>query len=243
MQDYNIRKKLLLKEKLRHNLPLKIGELEKEKLKSDMPIQLIVGFIEMQNVKILLKDNKLLIPRYETEEVIIESFNYINKHSKVLDLCCGTGFIGIAIAKNVNCQVSMVDIDENAIYSSVENAKINNVDKNTDIYLSDLFSSVPKTEQFDLIISNPPYIPENIVLDSSVLNWENHQALFAKEKGNYFYRLILENAKSFLKPKGYLIFEISDWNVNFLKKYPNIDLKIKKDINNKNRIAIIQYKK
>ncbi|MBN3534505.1 peptide chain release factor N(5)-glutamine methyltransferase [Mycoplasma procyoni] len=241
MQDYNKRKNELLHEKVRYSLPLEISKQEEELLKTDTPIQKIISFVEMQNVKINV-NHKVLIPRYETEEVILEAYKYINKESKVLDLCCGSGFIGIVISKNTGCSVVFGDIDDQAIEQTKENALQNKIE-NYQVFKSDLFTQIPK-QKFDLIISNPPYIPENITLDSSVLNHEPHHALFAKNNGNYFYQKIVEQACEYLNKNGALIFEISHWNLDFfnsLKDNKNLSIEIKNDINQKERIAIIRF--
>lgn len=230
------RKKLLLLEKRRHNLNPIVTPQEITLLKSQIPIQKIIGFVQMQDVKIDIS-HKVLIPRYETEEVILEAYKYIKKDSQVLDLCCGSGFIGIAIAKNKKCFVTMSDIDSEAIKQSQINAQINNVKVN--IIQSNLFENIH--QKFDVIISNPPYIDidDQTKLSSSVLDFEPHHALFASNNGLYFYQQILLHVEHYLNRGGYLIFEIAPEHLPFFEKYN--DFQIIKDINNKARIAIKQF--
>lgn len=93
-----IEKEILLREKQRYNLPLFVSKQEEKLLRKNCPVQKIIGYQILQDVHIDLSYN-VLIPRYETEELILESYKYINKDSKVLDLGCGSGFIGLAIKK------------------------------------------------------------------------------------------------------------------------------------------------
>ncbi|WP_436358888.1 peptide chain release factor N(5)-glutamine methyltransferase [Mycoplasma sp. 480] len=241
MQDLSKRRESLLREKIRNNLPLIITKEEENKLKTSMPIQQIIGFVQMDRLKFLITDDKVLIPRYETEEVINESLKFLNKNSKVLDMCAGSGFIGLTIFDEIGCEVTLVDNDENAISKILTNIKENCLfSSKIKVIKSNLFQKLDPNEKYDLIISNPPYIPENIKLDNSVLEWENNNALFAKEDGNYFYKQIINDGKSFLKKDGILIFEISDWNLDYFKSLENLNIEIKKDINQKNRIVIIK---
>ena len=226
-------KELLLREKRRHGLPEIINKKEEELLKINVPIQKIMGFINFDDVRINVNRN-VLIPRYETEEVMKESLKYITKDSKILDLCTGSGYIGLSIKKKTNAHVIMSDISDESIIQSKENANLNNL--KVDIIKSNMFENI--NEKFDLIISNPPYIPQKTLLKNNVLKYEPHNALFGGIDGNDFYKIIVKNMNKFLKPNGIVILEISQDNTNFLIKNK---FKIKKDINNKERIAI--YKK
>ncbi|ACF07188.1 protoporphyrinogen oxidase [Metamycoplasma arthritidis] len=230
-----IDKHILLREKERYNLPLEISNKELKLLKKDCPVQKIIGYQEMQNVFIDLS-YKVLIPRYETEELIISSYQYLNKNSKVLDLGCGSGFIGLAIKKNIGCYVTLVDISKQAIKQSELNAKLNNLD--VKIIKSNWFSNVKNDERFDVIVSNPPYLNRKNHFAKS-LSYEPKIALFAKKSGLFSYMQILKKAKNYLNESGKLIFEIDQNSAIFLKQnYPKVI--VKKDINGKDRIAILQ---
>ncbi|WP_406618117.1 peptide chain release factor N(5)-glutamine methyltransferase [Mycoplasmopsis lipophila] len=226
----------LLLEKRRYGLEETISPEELEKLSLGYPIQKIMGYIESDNIKIKL-DRKVLIPRYETMELVdIIKNNYLKNNIKVLDICCGSGYIGLALKKhNPSIEVYASDIDEESILSTQENAILNNLKIN--IYKSDLFEKIPKIK-FDLIISNPPYLDKSDILDKSVLNFEPHNALFAKENGFFFYKKILQKYSNFLKKNGYIFFEINPIHSEIWKKIKNAQ--ILKDINNKNRFVIIK---
>ncbi|ENY68697.1 Modification methylase HEMK [Metamycoplasma auris 15026] len=230
-----IKKEVLLQEKRRYEQPLFISKKEEKLLKKDYPVQKIIGYQEMQKVHIDIRYN-VLIPRYETEEVIIRSYAYLNKNSNVLDLCCGSGFIGLAIAKNIGCNVTLSDISLAAIKQTKLNMKINNL-KSCKVIKSNLFKKIK--EKYDLIISNPPYLNKKDSFPNS-LRFEPKKALYAKNDGLFFYKKIIANAINFLNEKGHLIFEIDLNAKNWLEKnYPNAIFE--KDINKKYRIAILSY--
>lgn len=236
-QDFLSRRQALLKEKQRYNLPLEISESENIKLELGYPIQKIIGYIEMQNVQIWL-DQKVFIPRYETEELLLLSYELINKNSQVLDMCCGSGFIGIAIAKNIQAQVTLVDIDISAIIQTKFNAKWNKV--NLEVIQSNLFENL-KSKKYDLIISNPPYL-ELQKLDDSVMNFEPEIALFSRPNSYSLLEQIIAKGFEFLSENGSMLFEIDYTHLSFFEnKYPEFE--ILRDINGKIRFALYRANK
>ena len=224
------RKSILLNEKRKYDLPETISEDELKLLDKGVPIQKIIGYIQFDKVIININRN-VLIPRYETEEVIIEALKYIKQDSNVLDLCTGSGFIGLTIKEKTNANVTMSDISDEAILQAKENAKLNKLD--VKIIQSDLFNDI--NDKFDVIVSNPPYIREDEILPESVQNFEPSNALFGGQDGNDFYKEIIKQAPNYLKPNGILIFEIGKDNVEFMKEN---DFEILNDINDLPRIAI-----
>ncbi|QKT05706.1 peptide chain release factor N(5)-glutamine methyltransferase [Mycoplasma sp. OR1901] len=231
----------LLLEKRRYGLKEEISSFELEQLNSGMPVQKIMGYIEMANIKIDLRHN-VLIPRYETEELIYLANHEIlkNNFNSVLDLCSGSGFIGLGIKKrHPNTFVTLADISKEAIQSEQLNSKINNLE--VTIVQSDLFESIQG--KFDIIVSNPPYIGENEILSNSVLNFEPHNALFADDNGLYFYKKIIEQAPKYLNENGMLIFEINPLHIDYWNSIKNNFklLEISKDISNKNRFVKIIF--
>ncbi|MGL5617457.1 MAG: peptide chain release factor N(5)-glutamine methyltransferase [Metamycoplasmataceae bacterium] len=227
----------LILEKKRYGLSQKISCLEKIKIKIGMPVQKIIGYIEMSNVKIRV-NKKVLIPRYETEELIEIAKDLIlkNNYIRILDLCSGTGFIGIALKKwNKDLDVVCSDIDRNAIAQSKINAKLNNVD--IKIIRSNVFKKI--FGEFDLIISNPPYIManEDNSISKSVLWFEPRKALFASDDGMFFYKKIEKEHINFISSGGALLFEINPLNMGYFESNGYIN---QKDINNKTRFSILK---
>lgn len=223
----------LILEKRRYGIKEKVNFFEKKQLKKNKPIQKIIGYIEMANVKINLS-KKVFIPRYETEELIYHAIEFIkkNNYKNILDICCGSGFIGIALKKEFkNIDVWQSDIDKNAIKQTKKNLKINNVKTKT--IKSNMFEKI-KNQKFDLIISNPPYLIPNEILSDSILNFEPHHALFANNNGMFFYEIIEENLNNFLNKNGIVILEINPINFDWFKKR---NYSIINDINNKKRFA------
>ncbi|MCT4469979.1 peptide chain release factor N(5)-glutamine methyltransferase [Mycoplasma sp. HS2188] len=230
----------LLLEKKRYGLQQIITDEEKIKLDSGMPIQYIMGYVEFLNTRINL-NHKVLIPRYETEEMvhmIIEKYSKNIDNINVLDLCCGSGFIGLAIKKNIkNVSVTLSDIDQEAIDQTNENIKQNfNDHRDIKVIKSDLFEKI--NDRFDLIVSNPPYLDPNIKLENQQsLNFEPQHALFAEDQGWYIYEKILKEYKEYLKPGGKLILEINPLHLEKWKTLENAV--IINDINKKPRFVIV----
>lgn len=226
---------ILLLEKRRYNLKETISFREKYKLWRDYPIQKIIGYIEMANVKIKV-NKKVLIPRYETEELILLAIQLIKENGKyhnILDLCCGSGFIGIALKKAFpSLNILQSDISNAAIKQTLINLKINNLKNN--VIKSNMFHNI--YQKFDVIISNPPYLLKNDKknMTKSVLKYEPQKALFAQEEGMFFYYQIEKNLSKYLNKNGLIILEINPVNYKWFidNKYHVIN-----DINNKKRFA------
>ena len=132
--------------------------------------------------------------------------------ARVLDLCCGSGAIGISMAKfcpNVK-KVLCTDISGEALAVAKENAKAAGVEKKTEFASGDMFEALGKRAKFDMIISNPPYIESSIIptLQREVREYEPMLALDGGEDGLDFYRTIIEQAPKFLDKKGILMLEI-----------------------------------
>lgn len=236
----------LLREKRRYNLKEIISEAEIEKLQSGMPIQKIMGYVEFFDTKINVNKN-VLIPRYETEELV--QLFYLNEREKIheqgayiLDLCAGSGAIGLSLKNNFNKSVKVVlsDISQDAIEQMKQNAKENNLE--VEIIKSNMFENIKY--KFDYIISNPPYISPSEILSDSVINFEPHEALFAPDDGFYFYEQILNNLEQFLNKDGKLYLEISDhiYNIFQHKKFDQFNISYFKDINDHWRFAIVTFK-
>lgn len=171
-----------------------------------VPLQYITGEQEFMGLPFHVNES-VLIPRQDTEALVEEALKVVRPGMKVLDMCTGSGCILISILKNV-VQVEGVgyDISKQAINVAKENAKLNNV--NATFERSDLFEAV--TDTFDVIVSNPPYIPTDVIggLMPEVAVYEPIQALDGKEDGLHFYRRIINECRKYLNPNGMIIFEI-----------------------------------
>lgn len=231
----------LLLEKRRYGLEQVISDEEQRKLDLGMPVQKIMGFVELADVKIFL-DFNVLIPRYETEELVLKAIKEIPQNSKVLEIGCGSGFISIALKKHrPDLKIVAVDVDNNAVLQTTINAQTNKVD--IDIRLSNLFSGVSDMifqEPFDVIISNPPYLSDLEELPESVEKFEPAIALKAPNDGFFFYKEILSRSTWALKRHGQIYFEINPQHMHIWEelKYA-YNLEITKDINGKERFAKI----
>lgn len=171
-----------------------------------VPLQYITGEQEFMGLPFHVND-AVLIPRQDTETLVEEALKRIRPGMKVLDMCTGSGCILISILKNVvDVEGYGYDISKKAINVAKENAKLNNVIATFE--RSDLFDMV--TDTFDVIVSNPPYIPTDVIqgLMPEVAVYEPFNALDGKEDGLYFYRKIVKESKKYLRPNGKLLFEI-----------------------------------
>ena len=212
-------------------------------LNEGIPVQYIVGNVEFYN-SIIKVDNRVLIPRFETELLVEKLIKYIrlnfNNKINILDMCTGSGCIAISLKKELNANITGIDISSEALDLAKENAALNNVEIN--FYRSDLFTNINNT--FDIIISNPPYISYTEDIMDIVKNNEPHKALFADNNGLYFYEEILKNISSYLNETYLIAFEIGYKQYqdieNIIKKYlPNSYIKLEQDYSQKDRFIFI----
>lgn len=168
-------------------------------LKQGYPIQYLIGYIDFYGYKINVNKN-VLIPRYETELLVEKTIKYIKEmfdKPYILDLCTGSGAIAIALKKQINSKIDASDISAKALETAKSNALENNVEIN--FYKKDLL--IDNNNKYDVIISNPPYVSYEEEIMQTVLNYEPHIALFAKNDGLEFYNKILKQSKNNLKSK------------------------------------------
>ncbi|HET6423733.1 MAG TPA: peptide chain release factor N(5)-glutamine methyltransferase, partial [Planctomycetaceae bacterium] len=156
----------------------------------------------------------VLIPRPETETLVMEALGVVKPlpESNVLDLCTGSGCVAIAIAKNApTARLTATDISPGAIAIATENATRHQVSQRVAFFTGDLFAALPEDSVFDVIVSNPPYIPsaEIATLDADVQQYEPRLALDGGNDGLDVIRRIFTDAKSRLKPGGWLMFEFT----------------------------------
>ncbi len=172
-----------------------------------VPLQYITGEQEFMGLTFHVNSN-VLIPRQDTETLVEEALKVIKPGMKVMDMCTGSGCVLISILKNAHDVEGIgYDISKQAINVAKENAKFNEVPAVFE--RSDLFEDVVEND-FDVIVSNPPYIPTDLVatLMPEVSQFEPREALDGKGDGLYFYSKILEQCKNYMKPDGYILFEI-----------------------------------
>ena len=219
------------------------------RIKKKEPIQYILGVCDFLDCELFVNEN-VLIPRQETQEMVYRICHENNfKNKNVLDLCCGSGCIAIAVKKYFpQANVVAVDISEKALEVAKKNAFKNNVEIN--FYRCDIFSkNILKTNNIDVIISNPPYVceKEKENMGENILKYEPESALFVKNDNPLiFYKRILEILPKILNSHGAVFCEINEAFANeVMSLFHNItfkEVKINKDINDKNRwISAIGY--
>lgn len=172
---------------------------------SHIPLQHLTGSQEFMGLEFLVSP-EVLIPRQDTE-LLVEYLLSIITGKKVLDLCTGSGCIGISLAKLGNPErVDAVDLSEKALLVAQENARRLQVDVH--FLKSDMFQNI--TETYDVIVSNPPYITSSVIntLMPEVKEHEPRMALDGGEDGLSFYRQIARESKQYLAPNGMLWLEI-----------------------------------
>ena len=177
-----------------------------EELIKGKPIQYIIGNVDFYGY-IIDVNEKVLIPRFETErlvELTIERIKKMHKKVTILDIGTGSGCIAITLKKELDCEVDAIDISDDALSLAKENAKNNDV--KITFYKSNILRNVSK--KFDVIISNPPYLTEEDEVMDIVKNNEPHLALYAKNNGLYFYEEILKNCIYSINPNYLIAFEI-----------------------------------
>lgn len=214
-----------------------------KRLENGEPVQYIVGNVDFYGYQFEVNNN-VLIPRFETEELVEKTIKIIkkrfNKDLDIVDLGTGSGCIAITLKKELNANIDAVDISESALEVAKKNAINNNASIN--FYLGDMLK--PLSKKYDVIISNPPYISKKEEIMEIVKNNEPHIALYADNDGLFFYEDILKKAKNYLKDDYLIAFEIGETQGLkikdiALKYFPNSEVMIEKDLSNKNRFVFV----
>lgn len=179
--------------------------------KTHWPIQHIIGFADFMGEKFIVNPS-VLIPRDETEILVRHAIDIIRRHNftSALDVGTGSGCIACMIAKYTDCRIIGLDISSDALNTALDNASRLNLFNKAIFRKSDIFSNVKPGESFDIIISNPPYIPpsEKINIQKEV-TFDPEIALFTQdEKGLEFYEKITGDAVNVLNSGGFLTFEL-----------------------------------
>ena len=226
------------------NEDAKLYQEEVKALSKGEPLQYVIGYVNFYGNRFYVNKN-VLIPRFETEELVENTINLIKKHFKepidIIDLGCGTGVIGITLEKKVSTKtVDLVDIDKKVLEVTHKNCGYLNSKAN--IIESDFFTNIDK--KYDVIISNPPYIKNNEEIEQIVKDNEPHLALYGGEDGLDSYRKILKDINNHMKERCLIAFEIGHQQKEDLIKLvneilDNITIIVKKDLSEKERMLFI----
>lgn len=217
---------------------------ECQAVKEGKPIQYVIGNVNFYGETYDINEN-VLIPRFETEELVENTVEYINKFFTepvdIIDLGCGSGVIGLTLEKKVSTKsVDLVDISPKALSVAYKNCVKHSSMAN--LINSDMFEKVEK--KYDVIISNPPYIKTTEEIEDIVRDNEPHLALYAGEDGLDCYKKILENINNHMKEKCIVAFEIGytqaeDIRELISKNLSNVSVEVKKDMSGKDRMLFI----
>ena len=224
----------------------KYGNPSKENIKrlnNGEPVQYIVGNVSFYG-NIIDVDKRVLIPRFETEELVENTIKYIKKYNynSIVDIGTGSGCIAITIKKIFpSMLVDAVDISKDALALAQSNSVKN--DTLINFYEGNLLN--PLNKKYDIIISNPPYIAYDEKIMDIVKNNEPHLALYADNNGLYYYEEILKNVSNYINKNGLIAFEIGYDQAEKIKqivqKYlNNYNIEIKKDMTGKDRMVFIK---
>lgn len=213
------------------------------------PLNYVLGYSYFYGYRLKV-DEAVLIPRFETEELVgrvLSGYDEYFKDQKInlADVGTGSGAIAIALKKEEdNLNVYASDISKEALEVAILNAQNNQ----TDIRFFEGSMLKPLIEnniKLDILVSNPPYIRNDEVVEHSVRDYEPNVALFGGDDGLKFYRMIFEDAHKVLKERSMMFFEMGydqKENLTALARefFPSADINVYKDINNKDRMLVIK---
>ena len=213
------------------------------------PLQYIIGIQEFMKLKFLVTKD-VLIPQPDTEILVEEVIELLKNipNPVILDLCTGSGAIAISLAKYAqNVKIYASDISKKALEIAKQNATLNGARNNIKFIESNLFDKI-KDEKFDIIVSNPPYVPTNDIkkLPIDVQN-EPHLALDGGKDGLDFYRKIAKEGYKYLNRQGYICLEIGYDQKNDVKKIIDserryVETYCKKDLCQNDRIIVTRIR-
>lgn len=235
-----------MNEEIEEDIINKFNDIFNKYLFDNKPVQYLIGYSTFYGYDFIVNNN-VLIPRFETEELVENVLYRYDEHFKgkkvlVCDLACGSGCIGITLDKEEpNMKVIATDISSEAL----EVAKMNNEKLNANVKFlqGDMLEPV-KNYKFDIFVSNPPYIPNDELVDPLVKDNEPNIALFGGSDGMKFYDIILKGVKPLLKEKAIIAFEHGydkkEEMLALAKKYfPNSKAEVLKDLEGKDRMTFI----
>lgn len=183
-----------------------------EKRAGRIPLQHLTGVQEFMGLEFMVNEH-VLVPRQDTELLVLEAERQLRKSlddsAEVLDMCTGSGCIAVSLkARNPQIQCTAADLSEKALEVAEKNAE--KMQSEITFIHTDMFTDV--TGKFDMIVSNPPYIPTKVIegLEAEVRLHDPFSALDGKEDGLYFYRILAKESPQFLKKGGWLYMEIGN---------------------------------
>lgn len=235
---------------LDYNEQIKANMMLNKLYRDNIPIAYIIGKVNFYNEKYIVNQD-VLIPRVDSEILVEKAIEYINNENlnTMLDMCTGSGCIGISITKNSKIKyTTLIDISKEALEIANKNIILNKVDNKCSTLHSDLFSNLNNSNiKYDIIVSNPPYIPTKDIngLDISVKK-EPTIALDGGKDGMNFYRKILKQALNYLNNNAVLIFEIGYDELEKFKKIINSYAEYKiveslKDYGGNDRVVVCRF--
>ncbi|MXQ72584.1 peptide chain release factor N(5)-glutamine methyltransferase [Clostridiaceae bacterium DONG20-135] len=221
------------------------------RLAENEPLAHILGYEWFYGYRFLVNED-VLIPRPETEELVANILSAYDDYFKMngniiaADIGTGSGAIAISLKKEEpSLHVLATDISKKAVDVAARNAELNEV--SISFCIGDMLEPlIDRDLKVDILISNPPYIPQEEILEASVKDHEPHVALFGGDDGLKYYRIMFEKAKQVLKPRSMMAFEMG-WNqrealLNEVKRYfPDACTEVLKDMNGKDRMLFVYF--
>ncbi len=213
-----------------------------KKLNANYPVQYLIGNVNFYGYQINV-DERVLIPRFETEWLVDKTIKLIKEldlKPKIIDICTGSGAIAIALSKELDCEVTALDISKPAIDLAIENTILNNANVK---YLIKDIKNCDIEGKYNVIISNPPYLKKEDKVAPQT-KYEPQISLYANDNGLEFYKIIIDKSRSILEDRFLIAFEIGDLEgddiINYAKTvYPNANIFCQKDLNNYERYLFI----
>lgn len=214
-----------------------LGEMLERRLKGE-PLQYILGEWAFYGLPFYV-DERALIPRQDTELLVETAIRMIRErgYQSCLDLCTGTGCVGISIAKNTDISMTASDISRDALELAKENAELNEV--NVTLIESDLFQSI--AGKFDLIVCNPPYLTlDDMQALQQELTFEPKLALYGGGDGLDFYRKIAWDFQKYLNANGMILFEIGSTQAQAASALFDAKTNVLNDLGGNPRVLIVE---
>ncbi len=221
-----------------------------ERILNQEPMAHVLGFSWFYGYRFIVNGD-VLIPRPETEELcakILAGIDRIFPEGEVcgVDVGTGSGAIAVTLAcEEARLHMDATDISEAALVTAKKNAEMNEAAVN--FYAGDMLAPlINRKKRYDVLVCNPPYIPNDEEMESSVVDYEPHVALFGGEDGLKFYRQVFAGCRSVLKEKAFMAFEMG-WNQREAmsrlveEMLPEAQYEIRKDMNGKDRMLFVYF--